>query len=85
MGHIDADDLSVPAGQMGCQKAVEAGTAAKVYDHLARLHRNDAEGIPAPQSEVGFFGSKGDFLWGVADALADGGAFSGGEDGVLFI
>lgn len=69
VGHIDTDDLSAPAGQMGCQKAVEAGSTAEVYDHLARLYRNNAEGVPAPQSEVGFFGSKGDFLRGVADAL----------------
>lgn len=67
------------------QKAVEAGSTAEVYDHLARLYRNNAEGVPAPQSEVGFFGSKGDFLRGVADALADSGAFAGGEDGVLLV
>ena len=53
VGHVDADHAALGPDLPRGEQAVEAGAAAEIDQHLARLQRGDRLGIAAAEAEIG--------------------------------
>jgi hypothetical protein len=64
--HVDADDATGGAHLPRGKKAIEAGAAAEIDDHLAGLERRDRLRVAAAEAEIGAVGDRGEFGVGIA-------------------